>query len=296
MIAPQPHNSPESSETETMTAHSSPFNARQLSVIELASQPETDPCDVAGDAMPAYVLGDLTQLETSWVFEHTESCRYCRGMLQNYQDIDSMLTTEHDAIDLLPSSKTPPSAARVLGLREARYGFMDTILGPLAIVTTDNGVCDISYLENREINDVLRGVEARGILASEHQTFVQPVIDQLAEYFDHKRVQFFLPIDLFGVTPFTRSVLEVTNHVPSGKVVTYGQIAEGIGQPKASRAVGNALGRNPVPIVVPCHRVIKSDGGMGWYTGGPHLKQQLLDIEGVHFGSKIRPDQQRLEI
>jgi methylated-DNA-[protein]-cysteine S-methyltransferase len=173
---------------------------------------------------------------------------------------------------------------------------MDTELGPLLIVTTDNGVCEISYLENTSVNDALRRVESRGIMASEHQSFVQPVVEQLSEYFAHKRTQFFLPIDLYGVSPFTRSVLEATNHVPCGTVVTYGQIAEGIGQPGASRAVGNALGRNPVPIVVPCHRVIKSDGSMGWYTGGPHLKQQLLDIEGVHFRSPRRVDQQVLEI
>jgi methylated-DNA-[protein]-cysteine S-methyltransferase len=279
-----------------MTALPSTFDARQPSIIELASQPETDPCDVACDAMPGYVLGDLTQLETSWVFEHTENCRYCRSMLERFQDIDSMLTTEHEAIEKSQANRTPPSVARVLGMREARFGYMDSQLGPLLIVTTDNGVCEISYLENSDINEALRRVESRGILASEQQTFVQPVIDQLTEYFAHERTQFFLPIDLFGVSPFTRSVLEVTNHVPCGKVVTYGQIAEGIGQPKASRAVGNALGRNPVPIVVPCHRVIKSDGGMGWYTGGPHLKQHLLDLEGVHFSTPSTSNQQRLEI
>jgi methylated-DNA-[protein]-cysteine S-methyltransferase len=101
---------------------------------------------------------------------------------------------------------------------------------------------------------------------------------------------------LHGITPFTRSVLEVTNHIPYGQVVTYGRVAEGIGQAGASRAVGNALGRNPVPIVVPCHRVIKSDGAMGWYTGGPHLKHKLLDIEGVHFTAPQAVDQQVLEI
>jgi methylated-DNA-[protein]-cysteine S-methyltransferase len=280
-----------------MTAQQPGFEPRQPSIIELASRPEVDPCDVACDAMPGYILGDLNQLETSWVLEHTENCRYCQAMLEGYQDIDSALATCCDSpLEKEGAVTIPPSAAKVLGLREARYGYMDTELGPLLIVTTDNGVCEISYLENTSVNDALRRVESRGIMASEHQSFVQPVVEQLSEYFAHKRTQFFLPIDLYGVSPFTRSVLEATNHVPCGTVVTYGQIAEGIGQPGASRAVGNALGRNPVPIVVPCHRVIKSDGSMGWYTGGPHLKQQLLDIEGVHFRSPRRVDQQVLEI
>lgn len=296
MTNTQPHHSAESSETDIMTAQYSSPDPRQPSIIDLANHPEIDPCDVACDAMPGYVLGDLTQLETSWVLDHTENCRYCKSMLQTFEDIDSALSTEHRNIDSRQEANLPPSAAKVLGLREARYGFMDTQLGPIVIVTTDNGVCDISYLDNSAVDNVLRRVESRGILASEKQGFVQPVIDQLAEYFDHKRIQFFLPIDLFGVTPFTRSVLEVTNHVPSGRVVTYGQIAECIGQPKASRAVGNALGRNPIPIVVPCHRVIKSDGGMGWYTGGSHLKRQLLDIEGVHFANPAGTAQQRLEL
>jgi methylated-DNA-[protein]-cysteine S-methyltransferase len=280
-----------------MTAQQPRFELRQPSIIELASRPEIDPCDVACDAMPGYILGDLNQLETSWVIEHTENCRYCHAMLEGYQDIDSALAACCDSPLKKEGAVTiPPSAAKVLGLREARYGFMDTELGPLLIVTTDNGVCEISYLENSSVNDALRHVESRGIMASEHQSFVQPVVEQLSEYFAHKRTQFFLPIDLYGVSPFTRSVLEATNHVPCGTVVTYGQIAEGIGQPGASRAVGNALGRNPVPIVVPCHRVIKSDGSMGWYTGGPHLKQKLLDIEGVHFRSPRRVDQQLLGI
>lgn len=291
----QPQFPPESSGTNPMTANQSPLDARQPSIIELASRPDLDPCDVACDAMPGYVLGDLSQIETSWVFDHTENCLYCKSMLQNFQDVDSLLTSEQRDITTRQNGKLPPSAAKVLELREARYGFMDTELGRLAIVTTDNGVCDISYLENDDINSVLRRVESRGILATEQQGFVEPVIEQLSEYFARTRTQFFLPIDLFGVTPFTRSVLEATNHVPCGKVVTYGQIAEGIGQPKSSRAVGNALGRNPVPIVVPCHRVIKSDGGMGWYTGGPHLKKHLLDIEGIHFDRPSSTSQKHLE-
>jgi methylated-DNA-[protein]-cysteine S-methyltransferase len=281
----------------TMTAHHTSAAARrEPSLLELASRPEVDPCDVACEAMPGYVLGDLGKLETAWVHDHTENCRYCREQLEGFQKIDHALDECATPAVTGYQESRPPSVAQMLGLKEARYGFMESVLGPLMIVTTDTGVCAIDYLEHGNRDASLRRLEERGILAQEQQRFVQPVIDQLNEYFAHKRTKFFLPLDLHGVTAFTRSVLDVTNHIGFGQVVTYGRVAEGIGQSGASRAVGNALGRNPVPIVVPCHRVIKSDGTMGWYTGGSHLKHRLLEIEGVHFSAPALVNQQALEI
>lgn len=285
----------------SMAASDSPSTpgapATPPTIIDLASQPDVDPCDVACDAMPGYVLGDLTQLESTWVHDHTEHCVYCQNVLETYESIDAAMGECADAFDARWADMTPPSAARILGLREACYGIMESPVGPILIAVTDNGVCDISYLNHSPVDTILRDIEARGILASERPGYIGPVVDQLAEYFARKRTQFFLPIDLYGVTPFTRSVLEVTNHVPFGTVVSYGQVAAGIGQPGASRAVGNALGRNPVAIVVPCHRVIKSDGSMGWYTGGPHIKQALLGAEGVHYSAVGRSNpQQRLDL
>jgi len=276
--------------------HSSSAAYREPSLLELASRPEVDPCDVACDAMPGYVLGDLGKLESAWVHEHAEHCGYCRAQLEAYQSLDSALDTCAAPVTTACSQAKPPSVAQALGLKEARFGFMESILGPLMIATTDTGVCAIDYLEHGDRDSSLRRLEERGILAQEQQQFVQPVIDQLNEYFARKRTKFFLPLDLHGVTPFTRSVLDVANQIGFGQVVTYGCVAIGIGQAGASRAVGNALGRNPVPIVVPCHRVIKSDGSMGWYTGGSHLKHRLLEIEGVRFSSPSVVNQQALEI
>jgi methylated-DNA-[protein]-cysteine S-methyltransferase len=81
--------------------------------------------------------------------------------------------------------------------------------------------------------------------------------------------------------PFQRAVLEATASVPFGHVDTYAGIARRIGKPKATRAVGNALGRNPIPVIVPCHRVIRSDASLGGYTGGLNIKEHLLSLEGV---------------
>ena len=102
---------------------------------------------------------------------------------------------------------------------------------------------------------------------------------QLDDYFEGRRPEFDLPVDLSLVGPFAGRVLERTAAIPSGEVLTYGQVASEIGHDRASRAVGNALGSNPIPIVVPCHRVVRSGGGLGGYTGGVRRKEHLLGLE-----------------
>ncbi len=104
---------------------------------------------------------------------------------------------------------------------------------------------------------------------------------QLHEYFGGHRERFDLPLDFTGVSPFTRTVLEATTEVPFGRLDTYRGIASRVGKPSATRAVGNALGRNPIPVVVPCHRIVRSDASLGGYTGGLQIKQRLLALEGV---------------
>lgn len=109
---------------------------------------------------------------------------------------------------------------------------------------------------------------------------VAAVERQLGEYFARERDRFQLPVDLEGMGEFQRSVLRAVRGVGYGQVVPYAELARRIRRPKASRAVGNALGRNPVAIVVPCHRVVRSDGSLGGYTGGLEYKERLLVLEG----------------
>ena len=106
-------------------------------------------------------------------------------------------------------------------------------------------------------------------------------IRQLDEYFEGRLKRFRLPIDLRSITPFHRKVLDATAKIPFGRVLSYGEVARDIGQPTASRAVGNALGKNPIPIVIPCHRVIAAGGQLGGYTGGLRIKRALMRIEGI---------------
>lgn len=241
--------------------------------ITSAMDTADDPCEVVEDAMPALVIGDLDQTDQSAMSTHIATCNSCRNIQHTWEQQLSSPAP--------PEQTSPPEAATTLGLRQGRYGFMDSPVGDLLLVVTDDGVCDVSYLASHDREDRFGELEQRGILARERDTSVAGVKEQLQEYFAGQRSAFTLPVDLYGVTPFTHSVLDATYGVPFGNLRTYRGIATAIGNPKASRAVGNALGRNPVPVIVPCHRVVRSDGTMGWYTGGAHIKRTLLKIEGV---------------
>ena len=107
--------------------------------------------------------------------------------------------------------------------------------------------------------------------------------EQIKDYLNGERTNFEIPIDLSSLTNFQRQVLLATLQIPRGQIVTYGEIARRIGNPKSMRAVGQALGRNPIPIVIPCHRVIASNGSLGGYSGGGGLetKAKLLQLEGA---------------
>lgn len=102
---------------------------------------------------------------------------------------------------------------------------------------------------------------------------------ELHEYFEGRRAFFSVPVDLTGLRPFQRKVLALTHSIPFGETRTYSWIAQRIGRPDAARAVGTALGRNPVPIIVPCHRVLRRDGGLGGYAFGLDVKSGLLGLE-----------------
>jgi methylated-DNA-[protein]-cysteine S-methyltransferase len=115
----------------------------------------------------------------------------------------------------------------------------------------------------------------------EHPAATDEVRRQLDEYFRGERARFDLRLDRRLMRGIAREVLAATARVPFGRTTTYGAIAERIGRPRASRAVGNALGSNPIPIVVPCHRVLPSTGGIGNYGGGPARKRALLELEGA---------------
>jgi methylated-DNA-[protein]-cysteine S-methyltransferase len=163
-------------------------------------------------------------------------------------------------------------------LLDVAYDFADSPVGALLVATTDRGLCRISFDPDseRELDELARLHGAR-VLRSPRP--VDNARRELDEYFERRRTAFDLRVDLAGVAPFQRLVLAELARVPYGETATYGGLAAKIGKPRAARAVGGALNRNPIPIVLPCHRVVGASGKLVGYAGGLKRKEALLTLE-----------------
>ena len=171
-------------------------------------------------------------------------------------------------------------AAARSGLLDAAYDVVDSPLGPILIAAGDRGILRISYDADVEQHlEWLSQVAGRAVLQSPRQ--VEPVRRELDEYFEGRRHAFDLAVDLRGLTPFSERVLHELARVPFGETATYAGLAERAGKPKAARAVGTIMNRNPIPIVLPCHRIIGANGSLVGYGGGLDRKVALLTLEGV---------------
>jgi methylated-DNA-[protein]-cysteine S-methyltransferase len=167
------------------------------------------------------------------------------------------------------------------GLLDVAYGTYESPLGSLTVMVTPRGLVRLSY-PGEGIEDQLQELADRvspRILEAPEMT--DDVRRQLDAYFAGRRHAFDVPIDWRLVRGFAGEVLRATARIPFGGVSSYREIAAAAGSPNAYRAAGNALGSNPVPIVVPCHRVLHAGGGLGGYTGGLERKRFLLQLEGV---------------
>ena len=176
------------------------------------------------------------------------------------------------------------------GVAEITYALVDAPVGRLIAVATPRGLVRLAYeLENGGLDSVLEAVARRLSPAIvEAPRKLDGVRRELDEYFDGRRRAFDLPLDwgLVG-SGFARRVLEAAIAIPFGATRTYRDVAGAAGSPNGYRAAGNALGANPIPIVVPCHRVLASGGGLGGYTGGLDRKRLLLGIEGGTDGGQL---------
>ena len=156
---------------------------------------------------------------------------------------------------------------------------LDTPIGVLHIVATPKGVAQIDFVSAKRGRARTSKPSATDS-AKQARGHIATAIRQLREYFSGRRKDFDLPLDLHG-TPNQQLVWQGLLEIPYGKTLSYGQLAGRIGSPRAARAVGTACGRNPVPVIVPCHRVIGSTGGLHGYGGGLWRKKLLLELEGV---------------
>lgn len=152
-----------------------------------------------------------------------------------------------------------------------------TNMGPGAVAATDLGVCRV-WLPGDDLSAI-------GGAASGESELVKKAAKQLELYFQGCLQQFDLPVDITVLTSFRQQVLLLTAQIPYGSVTTYAGLAKRVGSPKAARAVGGALGANPVPVIIPCHRVVASNGALTGYSGagGILMKESLLSLEGIDF-------------
>ena len=169
-------------------------------------------------------------------------------------------------------------AAEREGLVDVAYVLSDSPIGDLLVAVTDRGLCRIAYRPDEALDELSSDFGARVLRIPKR---VDRVLRELDEYFAGRRREFDLETDLSPVPAFQQQVLRELARVPFGQVTTYGALAAKIGKPRAARAVGGALNRNPVPIVLPCHRVVGSTGSLVGYGGGLDRKEALLRLEGA---------------
>lgn len=170
------------------------------------------------------------------------------------------------------------------GVTNVAWTVRDTPIGPLLLAATGAGLVEVCFRADE-------ATARRAVADMGRRLGCEPVADaaplaaageQLDAYFDGALKEFTLPLDWSLITGFARRVLrELATGVPYGSVVGYRDLADRVGEPDAARAVGTAMGSNPLPVVVPCHRVIESDGGIGGFGGGLEIKRALLALEGV---------------
>ena len=173
-------------------------------------------------------------------------------------------------------------AFEAAGLLDVGYATLDTSLGRLLVASTPRGLVRVAYVDEGE-DAVLEWLAAR----ISPRVIAAPLDEprrELDQYLAGTRHRFEVALDWQLVRGFGRRVLEATERIPYGSVSTYKQVATEAGSPRASRAAGNALGANPMPIIVPCHRILHSTGGLGGYTGGLERKRLLLDLERGQLG------------
>ncbi len=166
-------------------------------------------------------------------------------------------------------------AAIRAGLVDIRYDVIGSPVGDLLIAATDRGLCRISYTVEGQDESLARTFGVRVLRAP-----LDDVRRELDEYFEGRRHAFDLALDL-RVGEFHEAVLRELARVPYGRTDTYGHLAAKVGRPRAARAVGTVMNRNPIPIVLPCHRIVGANGSLTGYAGGLHVKRALLELEGV---------------
>lgn len=168
-----------------------------------------------------------------------------------------------------------------------KYCLLDTSWGEMFVAATREGLCYLSLNKIdlaalRQSSLLRRGID----LVRDDESFSE-FGKRLRDYLEGRKVSFPEPLDLRATTPFQRMVWKQTATIPYGEVRSYSWLAEKVGQPRAARAVGRGLALNPLPILIPCHRVVRKNGKLGGFSAGLRLKKRLLELEGVQLSLEL---------
>lgn len=193
------------------------------------------------------------------------------------EEVIAMLPVDQQHLDELRDSLGAKALAT--DSVDVVYREIDSPIGPLLLAATTSGLVRIAFARE-DFDVVLQSLSDRlGAKILQVSRPLDPVAHELEEYFDGRRRSFDLPLDHSLSSGFRREVRQYLPHIQYGQTASYSQVASRVGNPKAVRAVGTACATNPLPIIVPCHRVLRSDGSLGGYLGGIDAKKILLDLE-----------------
>ncbi|MHA7987630.1 methylated-DNA--[protein]-cysteine S-methyltransferase [Rathayibacter sp. CAU 1779] len=187
-------------------------------------------------------------------------------------DTREHLTALHDRLEREAAER---------GLLDVAYRYTDSPIGRLLVAATPHGIVRIAF-EREGFDAVLQTLADRvSARVLEAPTKLEKAVTELGEYFERRRTEFDLPLDHSLSRGFRGEVQRLLPTIAYGHTASYGQLADAAGRPRAFRAVGTACATNPLPVVVPCHRVLRGDGSLGGYAGGLDAKRALLELEAA---------------
>jgi methylated-DNA-[protein]-cysteine S-methyltransferase len=247
--------------------------------------PKPSVCQAIEPALLATAIGEADSATAARVEAHTRACAPCRQDFGRYRAIDSAVGAWREAPAPAEEQARARLTSRLADLRRRTlvYRIFPSPLGPILIARSEEGVSCIEYLTGGHDFAHSRLSRVEGVEALPDGAEIEGLYRELLEYVEGRRTRLEWPLDLrLARSPFHRAVLQATARIPYGAVRSYAGVAGDVGRPAATRAVAQALRWNPLPIVVPCHRVIGTSGALTGYAGSRvSLKQRLLAVEGV---------------
>jgi methylated-DNA-[protein]-cysteine S-methyltransferase len=237
-------------------------------------------CERFDEIQLAALVGEAPAAARRDAAAHARACERCGPAAERDRALEQVLSAGRHGGTERGFSRARRRLHKSFDDRRASYARAEGPFGPVFLARTGEGLCRVSFRSGTE-EDFAADLVSHDLLPEFEPRKLATEMRQLRDYFGGRITAFSIPVDLRLATPFQQRVLRTAARVPFGRVASYSDIARRIGQPGARRAVGTALGRNPVPIVIPCHRVVAGDGSIGGYMGGLEVKRTLMRIEGI---------------